>query len=122
MKVILYIPRDHAYGRRLLSIVEKAIPKRLVAVFNMISALSQGLRGPLADTLLILCPSCRDEVQELSALREMILDVRTILILPDEERETVAIGHQFQPRFLTIPTPDFKDVAKVLTKMLHPRD
>jgi hypothetical protein len=121
MKIILYISRDHDHGRRLQSIVEKAVPKHFVAVFNMITALSEGLRGPLADTLLILCPSNRDEVRELNALREIIVDVRTIMILPDEERETVAIGHQLQPRFLTVPTPDFKDVAKVLSKMLHPR-
>ena len=90
-------------------------------MFNMITALSQGLRGPLADTVLILCPSCREEMHDLSTLREMIRDVRTILILPGDDSETVAIGHQFQPRFLTLPTPDCKDVAKVLTKMLHPR-
>jgi hypothetical protein len=119
MKVILYIPKDHMEGQKLRNIVEKMIPKQLLAVFNMITALSQGLRGPLSDTVLVLCPSCIEEVRELGALRELICDVRTILILPDEERETVAIGHRFQPRFLTVPTCNFEDVSKVLSKMLH---
>jgi len=122
MKVILYSPQDYEHGRRLLGIIEKVIPKNLLVVFNMISVLSQGLRGPLSDTVLILCPSCKEEVQELGALRELICDVRTILILPDGERDTIAIGHRFQPRFLTVPTPDFKDVSTVLGKMLHLRD
>lgn len=122
MKVILYIPKNHVEGKKLQTVVEKLIPKHLLAVFNMITALSQGLRGPLSDTILVLCPSCKEEVWELGALRELIRDVRTIMVLPDEERETVAIGHRFQPRFLTVPTPDFKDVSKVLSKMLHLKD
>lgn len=122
MKVILYIPKDHIEGQKLQSAVEKLIPKHLLVVFNMITALSQGLRGPLSDTVLVLCPACKEEVRELSALRELIRDVRTILVLPDDERETLAIGHRFQPRFLTMPTPDFKDVSRVLGKMLHLKD
>jgi len=122
MKVILYIAKDHQEGQKLQSAVEKMIPKHLLVVFNMITALSQGLRGPLSDTVLVLCPSCKEDVRELVALRELIQGVRTIMVLPDDERETVAIGHRFQPRFLTMSTPDFKDVSKVLGKMLHLRD
>lgn len=122
MKVILYIPKDHTEGQKLKSVVEKMIPKHLLVVFNMITALSQGLRGPLSDTVLVLCPSCKEEVLELGALRELIREVRTIMVLPDDERETMAIGHRFQPRFLTLPTPDFKDVSKVLGKILHLKD
>jgi len=122
MKVILYSPPDYEHGRHLLRMIEKMIPTNLLVVFNMISVLSQGLRGPLSDTVLILCPSSKEEVQELGALRELICDVRTILILPDGERDTIAIGHRLQPRFLTVPTPDFMDVKKVLGKMLHLKD
>ena len=122
MKVILYIPKDHTEGKKLQSAVEKLIPNQLLAVFNMITALSQGLRGPLSDTVLVLCPACKEEVRELGALRELIRDVRTILVLPDNERETVAIGHRFQPRYLTMPSADYKDVSKVLRKMLHLKD
>ena len=119
MKVILYSPAGYPHGRRLLGVIEKMIPKHLLVVFNMITALSQGLKGPLSDTVLVLCPSSKEEVRELGALREPICDVRTILILPDGDRETIAGGHRFQHRFLTVPTPDFKDVSKVLGKMLH---
>lgn len=119
MKVILYVTSEHAHGIGLRNTLEQVIPKHLLAVFNMVTALSQGLRGPLPDTILVLCPAGREEVQELAVLKELIRDVRTILILPNSDRETLAIGHQFQPRFITVPTPGFKDVSKVLAKMLH---
>ncbi|MDX9745087.1 MAG: hypothetical protein WCX84_05760 [Syntrophales bacterium] len=119
MKVILYISKDYPEGHKLQSVIEKIIPKHLLVVFNMVSALSQGLRGPLSDTILVLCPSCTEEVRALAALRKLIRDVRSILILPDEEADTVAMGHRFHPRFLTKPTPGFKDVVKVLGRMLH---
>ena len=122
MKVILYSPPDYEHGRRLLNIIKKMIPENLLVVFNMIPVLSRGLRGPLSDTVLILCPSGKEEIRELAALRELICDVRMILVLPDEERDTIAVAHRFQPRFLTVPTPDFKDVSKILGNMLNLKD
>jgi len=45
--------------------------------------------------------------------------MRIILILPDEDNETITMGHTLFPRFSTYADSDFKDVAAVLKKMIR---
>jgi hypothetical protein len=51
-------------------------------------------------------------------MRHLLQDVRTILILPDRRAETIATGHNLQPRFLGCLDDDAEEIAAVLKKML----
>jgi hypothetical protein len=61
--------------------------------------------------------SDRRELQGLIECREWLRDSRLILVLPDEEMETVSRGHVLRPRFITYAESDFIDVSAVLGKM-----
>ncbi|MCD6199973.1 MAG: hypothetical protein J7K15_15635, partial [Deltaproteobacteria bacterium] len=56
------------------------------------------------------------------SVRDLIWDLRLILILPDREAGTIAKGHILRPRFLTYLDSDFTEVAAVLKKMLSNTD
>jgi hypothetical protein len=58
--------------------------------------------------------------RDLSALRsiwELLQNTRTILILPDDEEETVAVAHSMRPRFIGYGNRELRGVAAVLEKM-----
>jgi hypothetical protein len=45
--------------------------------------------------------------------------MKTIVILPDSNPDTVAKGHILRPRFLSYCDGDFQDVAAVLSRMIE---
>ena len=84
------------------------------------SSLERGLRqAGGAMTLAVLLTASREELQELLTLRPLMADIPHILILPDRDKETVAMGHVLAPRFLTDIQNDFQEIHDVLSKMLE---
>lgn len=74
--------------------------------------------------IIILIPDV-DRLAALQAVRELILDIRLILILPPKLNDPAAkeamltLAHSFYPRFLTFTSRgdgDFSDVAAVLKR------
>ncbi|MBF0510583.1 MAG: hypothetical protein HQK57_16890 [Deltaproteobacteria bacterium] len=51
-------------------------------------------------------------------IRDLLLDVKMILILPDKEENTVAVGHALYPRYMTYADGDLQDVVEVIKKCL----
>ena len=67
----------------------------------------------------VLLAASKGQLSELLSLRELLNDVRIILILPDRGRETISQGHLLRPRFLSYADGDLTDVIAVLSKMLE---
>jgi hypothetical protein len=44
--------------------------------------------------------------------------VKLILIVPDQDDETLTNAHKLRPRFLSFSKNDFSDAASVLAKMI----
>ena len=51
-------------------------------------------------------------------LREMLLGFRVIMVLPDSDDLTLAMGWGMWPRFVSYADGDFQDVAGVLNKIV----
>jgi len=52
-------------------------------------------------------------------IRDLLADVRIVLILPDRRKETIAAGYKLYPRFLTFMDSDPRELAAVLEKMIE---
>jgi len=50
--------------------------------------------------------------------QEWLWDHRLILVLPDDDMETISLGHALRPRFVTYAESDFIDISAVLGKIL----
>jgi hypothetical protein len=64
--------------------------------------------------VVIMMPSCVEELKRLADDRDLFANSRTILILPDQESSVVSVGHLFHPRFIAFGDEDFQDLAAVL--------
>jgi hypothetical protein len=70
-------------------------------------------------TLAVILADSREELQRVTTLRPLLIDVLTILILPDSARGTIARGHALRPRYLTDTQCNFRDLYEIIGKMLQ---
>ena len=118
MNVILYVPDSDQDSLRLR--IEGLIPEKRLKVYRTLEGLSERLHRPIdAEAVLIIVTTSREKLLEISPLRRVLGDVRTVVVVPDQEPTTVALAHQLRPRFLTYANSDFDDLAAVLQKMIE---
>lgn len=82
-------------------------------------SLLQRLHQPLSEAMIfVFLISSRQELLELVEYQEWLRDYRLILVLPDDDMETISRGHALRPRFVTYAESDFIDISAVLGKMI----
>lgn len=102
----------------LLRVLDMIVPQDKVTMIEDIKELESQLRRQLYDDLMVmLLPADESELTRIIALQELFGDMPIILILPDREKETTALGYKLRPRFITYADSNFLDVATVLMKM-----
>jgi len=120
-----------AYGKGsmddVLGVVESVVPRENIEVFGDLQSLSARLRGPsdLQDdeaVVVILFPANPDDLQEILSIRHLLENVRTIVVAPNQETDTVAMAHMLRPRFLTYAGEDLRTLTSVLYKMTSGRN
>jgi len=108
-----------ALANRLRKSINSLVSRQHLEIQRNIKNLSKRLnRFPREIDLAVLFAASKDQLSELLSLRELLDDVRIILILPDRGRETISKGHLLRPRFLSYADGDLTDVIAVLNKML----
>lgn len=119
IQLFLYLPVNKGIGKQLRSMIERLIPTHTIEVHQNIETFAHRLRKRTNDQLLVvLLAVSRGDLLELLSIRDLLRDVRIILILPDRDESTVAKGHMLRPRFLSYTDGGFTDVFSVLKKCL----
>ncbi len=120
MRLLLYSPVKEGIGKQLRRMIEKLVSKNNVETYQSVESLSLRLRqpannGPIAAVLLA---AKRGDLTELLSIRDLLRDIRIILVLPDRDEDTIAKGHTLRPRFVSYSDSNFTDVCSVLGKMI----
>ncbi len=117
MNVLLYSTGDA--GERLQEMVRNLVPKDKLEVYRTLDGFSERLRKPMDDIpVAVILAASEDDLLTNLSISHLLYDVRFILILPDRDDPTVAIGHSLRPRFLGYKDSDFREVTAVLGKMI----
>jgi hypothetical protein len=120
MKVLYYGTINHSDGNRLQKAIESIVPIENAEIYTEIEQLGRRLHLPTCDiSIFIFFTKSKAELFDLVLLKESLLNLRIILILPDEDKETINMGHTLFPRFITYIDSDFNDVKAVLKKMIQ---
>jgi hypothetical protein len=119
MCVLYYRPSVNIIAERLQFMIESELPDQQLEVFYSIEGLaerlSQSVRGNCA--AIIQAEDIAD-LKKIFTLKNLLRDIRIILILPDRSKEAVSIGYKLHPRFLSYSDGEFGEVAVVLKKMI----
>jgi hypothetical protein len=119
MKVLLYSRESAESGNRLQRFLETRLPGRQMEVHRTIEGLGERLKAPHeGEMVAVLQANSREDLSALLSIRHPLQNIKTILLAPDREEETIALAHQLRPRFLSYIDNDLDDVAAVLEKML----
>lgn len=117
--ILFYSAPTHNVGNRLQSIVEKAVYRENIIIVRQVEQLMRILRQPLNGIVAaVIMVGSNDELAELMEIRDFLLRIPLILVLPDQERDTVTRGHVFRPRYLTYIDSDLTVVQDVFKKMV----
>ena len=120
MSLLFYAGKSKKASKMVQIIIEGRASREVIEIFSTIEDLSTRLRRPRGDLILmILLISSRKELMEVLLIRDLLVDMSIILILPDRKKKTIDLGHKLCPRFLSYLDGDFSDVAMVLNKMMN---
>jgi hypothetical protein len=119
MNLLLYAREPRGTGKQLEKVIEELFPENNTEIYRTIDGLSDRLRRPRYDlAVVVLLAASKQDLLDLLSIRDLLDDLRLILLLPNREKDTIAKGHTLRPRFLTYADGNFLDVAAVLSKML----
>ncbi|VTR63977.1 conserved hypothetical protein [Desulfosarcina cetonica] len=119
MKLIVYASESNL-RRRLLSAMDGLADQCHMELFVDVPALNRRLCGPVkGEVWLLLVTQNLSELHCFAAMGDLIQNIRSILVLPDQERQTVFTGHALYPRFISYLDSDFSDVCSVLGTVIH---
>jgi len=119
MSLIYYRPPQNIIAEKLQFVIESEIPGLQMEIFYSIEGLSERLsqsaRGNCA--AVILAENIND-LKNVFTLKNLLKDIRIILILPDRTDEVISMGHKLRPRFLSYMDSEIMEVAVVLKRMV----
>jgi hypothetical protein len=121
--LLIYTSKTEGAGERLFRVISSLFPERDLEIYQSIGKLTKRLRQPIFyPTIVILLASSKEELQDILFLRDLLENAKIILILPDSNPETLAVGHTLRPRFMSDCGSNFIDLAAVLTLMIRNLD
>lgn len=119
MNVLYYSSSLTGIGKRFLRIVFSHVPQDRIEMCHSLATLEERLHQPLGGmTIAIFHITSRGELEALITRRDLLEDFRIIMILPDNEEITTAMGHILRPRFVVYSDSDLPDASVILGKML----
>jgi hypothetical protein len=119
MSVLLYAPVSRLIKDKFQNEIEKFVPAEEIEIYRTKEELSNRLRLPEKDiTVAVLIATNKKDFRGILSLRELLRDLRIILLLPNREKDTIAEGHSLRPRFLGYADSDLMFIVPVLKKML----
>ncbi len=119
MRVIFFLPESIHANERFQNLVELINSIAEAVVTRTIDDLAQNLRQPKHDlAFAVIFPRSKSELSDLLKMKDLLQDVRIVLILRDRDEETTMMGHKLYPRFLTDVEDKSNTLELVINKML----
>jgi hypothetical protein len=120
MNIIVYAnSKYHSINECLMNITSIVSAINVEFIQNLSELTDRVHRLPRKIDLAVLLAEDHGQLYELVSLKDFIQDVPVILILPDQEKETIATATKLYPNFISSVDSDFYLVKEVLGGMLR---
>ncbi len=119
VNIILYDSLRGDHGERLKKLILTLVPKKMAEIFHDIDELTHKLRQPSYNfTIAVLLAGNSEDLLELCMIRDLLFNIRVILILPEHDKKTVERGHLLRPSLISYIDSYQTEVRAVLDKLL----
>jgi len=120
MQLLFYSSGDDQNKKRLEAAVHQVIPESRIELFKRLVDFRERLRMPVEpESIAVLMASDREELQRMQLLRGLLTEIFVVLVIPDRKKSTIELAHLLLPRFLSQTEDSFRDLSKVLNKMVR---
>jgi hypothetical protein len=117
MNVIFYTNTESLSANRLTRVLEIHVSRKDLETCRTLKSFAERLRKPLPEPVVfVMQVSSHEELAGILLLRDLLLDRRLVLVLPDSEPDMVSQAHSLRPRFITYGDSDYLDISAVLSK------
>ncbi len=118
--IIVYSRDAKGLTPEAVAILGGLTPIETVRAYGNLPDLIEQLAVPQRDTvILILFIENTEELSRFQLIQPLISLFRTIVILPDNQAETISAGHNLFPRYLTVNDHGLDDVRAVVDRMIN---
>jgi hypothetical protein len=121
---VFFLSSSKNEARKLLSRILDIIvsPKNIIIIKDS-SELEYHLRHRSDNNIVALLQlKNKNELTDIFLLKNLLGNIPIILVLPDRENNTIALGYKLCPRFIAYADSDFLDVASVMIKIKNKID
>ena len=120
MTVLFYTTQSDLAAEQLQSVIEMLVLKDQLEMCRTFDSLSRRLCRPSNDLdIAVLAAANGEDLLKILSLKDLLSDIRIILILPDSKPDTISKAHAIGPRFLTYLDSYVEELQSVLSKMLY---
>jgi len=118
MNLFLYMRTPGGREDGLLSAVAPYVSAGSLEVFTDFRSFAERARKPkqTPSVAVVYNPNAPD-LRALVSLRDFLRDVRVLLILPDQDEETIALAHRVRPAYLAYVDDGISGVVSVLKRL-----
>jgi hypothetical protein len=119
MSVIYFNSNNEEYPARFQDLFETEGLAGRVEACRTVKALSHRLSRVLqGQGIAVLFISTMVEFHMIYSIRNLLNDIRLILILPDRSSEIISAAYKLHPRFISFIDSDPREVSTILRKMI----
>jgi hypothetical protein len=118
MNLFFYIARPGGREEQLLGAVAPLVSRGSLEVFRNFRSLVERVRRPKESfSAAVIFNPANEDLRKLISIRDFLEDTRVLLILPDQEEETIALAHRIFPTYITYLDGDTSGVVSVLKRL-----
>jgi hypothetical protein len=119
MASILYIPAENGLEQCFRALLDITVPDKEFEVCRTIRELTERLGRPLSNVkVAVLFAINREGIEGILSIGDLMQDAKTILILADQDKDTIMKAHTLRPRYIASLDIDFDNVPTVLKRMV----
>jgi len=116
--ILFYSTAENDFFQPLYRMMSDMVVDQKIEMCRSFGCLYQLFHQPGFDLdLAVLIPGSREDLKNIISLRDLLLDKRIILILPDRNPESISMAHIVGPRFLGYADSPYIQVEAVIRKM-----
>jgi hypothetical protein len=118
LSIIFYLPRPAEKGQDLLKALVPFVMEGRLEVLSSLEAFAARLHKPKdSSSVMIIWDPTSDELRQIGDMRDLLTGVRTLLVLPDQETETVFLAHKIMPSYISYTDLGVSGIVSVLGRI-----
>jgi hypothetical protein len=118
MNLFFFIARPGGHEERLLGAVAPVVSRGSLEIFRSFRGFDERVRRPKdAFSAAVVLNPTKEDLRRLVSIRGFFKETKVLLVLPDQEAETIALAHKVFPTYIAYLDADVTELVSVLRRL-----